>query len=393
MGKRRIFLVAIAGLSVLSLLGGCTPYVEKKRAAKMKWDKVSARAKVKVAADLFANGRYEDAYSTVRECLASDPGLAEGHLLVGKIHYVYGRLGESESSLIKAVGYNDQLDEGWYWLGEIAQSEKTPAEALEYFDRAIALKPANTDYIVAVVKSYAAMGRYEEALDLLEKKMEILPGNTVLKVTSADISQRLGRTDEAILLYRQAMLLKPDSVDISESLGYCYITQQKWNEAARMFERVSAEAEGDKKKACLELLAVCSMNGGQYGKAVGYYNQLSVDQRNNENLWLQMGQAALGANAPRRAAACAARALALRPGWDDAIALKGCAQYLNNDYDTAIRTFSAITTSKKTGGFAWLMSGRCYQQLGQRSLADKAYHNASQLNPDSKLVTLLSKSQ
>lgn len=393
MRKNRIILTVVAAMSVLALVGGCTPYVEKKRAAKMRWEKVSAQAKVKVAKDLFTNGRYEDALSTVRECLASDPELAEGHLLLGKIHYVNGRFVQSQSSLIQAVGYDDQLDQGWYWLGEIAQQEKMPIQALEYFDRAIVLMPLNTNYIIAVVESYAAQGRYQDALDLLERKMQLLPGNVTLKVTSADILQRLGQITEATSMYNYALLLDSTNTDIAESLGYCYISLEKWNDAARMFERVSSEATGDKKTACTELLALCSMNSGQYGRAVGYYNKLSIEQRDNEELWLKMGQAALGADAPNRAATCAKRALDLRPGWADAIALRGCAQYLSNDYDSAIQTFSRITRNEEMGGFAWLMSGRCYQQLGQDALADKAYENASRLNPQSKLISLISRNR
>ena len=35
------------------------------------------------------------------------------------------------------------------------------------------------------------------------------------------------------------------------------------------------------------------------------------------------------------------------------------------------------------------MTGRCYQQLGQSELADRAYQNAAELKPDSELITLL----
>ncbi len=393
MAKSKSVLIVLAALTVAALCPGCTSYVEKKRAAKMRWDKVSAKARVTVAKNLFENGRYEDAYVTVQQCLQSDPELAEAHLLMGKIHFLNGRLVQAQSSLILAVGYDDELDQAWYWLGEISQQNRQPAQALEYFDRAITLKPTETDYIIAVVESYAAQGEYQEALNLLERKMELRPGNTVLKVTTADICQRLGQISRAISLYKQANLLDRDNIEVTEALGYCYITQQKWSDAARMFERVSKQCTDEKKTACLELLALCSMNGGQYGRAVSYYNKLSVSQRDNPDLWLQMGQAALGAEAPNRAAACAARALALRPGWHDAIALRGCAQYLKNDYDRAIQTFSKITTSEKMAGFAWLMSGRCYQQLGQNVLADKAYENASQLDPQSKLISLLSKNK
>ena len=383
----------MTGLALLAMCQGCSSYVEKKMAAKMKWEKVSAKARITVAKDLFENGRYEDARTTVRQCLASDPELADGHLLMGKLHYLDGRVVAAQSSITTAVEYDEDLDQAWYWLGEIAQHNKQPDQAMEYYDQAIRLKPVNTDYIIAIVQTYAAQGRYEDALALLEKKMVLLPGSVRLKVTAAELLQRLGKTAQAISAYNRAFLLDPDNMAVAESLAYCYITDEQWTQAIGIFEKISTSVDGEKKTACLQMLALCCMNAGQYGRAVTYYDKLSLTQRDNEELWLQMAQAALGAGSAKRASACAARALSLRPGWADAIAVQGCAQYLDNDYDTAIRTFGRITANRKMSGFAWLMSGRCYQQLGWKDMADKAYAKASRLNPESRLVSLLAKNQ
>jgi len=393
MDKYRKILMVMASLAVLALCQGCSSYAEKRRAAKAKWEKVSARAKVTVAKDLFREGRYEDARATVRQCLESDPELAEGHLLMGKLFYLDGRLADSYESMTTAVEYDKELDQAWYWLGEIARHNKQPDRALECYDKAINLKPTDTDYIIAVVQTYASLGQYEEALELLEEKIELLPGNIQLKVVAADILQRLGRTAQAVSLYNRALLLDPDNIEIAESLGYCYITDSQWSRAAEMFEKVLASSKGEKEAVCLKMSALCYMNAGEYGKAMAYYDKLSVTQRNNEQLWLEMAQAALGAGAARRASACASKALALRPGWPDAIAIKACAQYLENDYEAALETFGRITASPRLGGFAWLMSGRCLQQLGRRELAARAYEKASGLNPESRLVSLLMKNQ
>ncbi len=391
MDKCRRILVVMTGLAVLAMCQGCSSYADKKLAAKMKWEKVSAEAKVRVANDLFDNGRYEEARTTVQECLASDPELAEGHLLMGKLHYLDGRIAAARSSMNTAIEYDEDLDQAWYWLGEIAQHNKQPDTALECYDKAIRLKPVNTDYIIAVVRTYAAQGRYDEALGLLEEKMALLGGDVRLKIAAGDILQKLGKTDQAISAYNGAFLLEPDNMAVAEALAYCYITDEQWTEAIRIFEKISASVDGEKKTACLQMLALCCMNAGEYGRAVGYYDKLSVSRRDNEEVWLQMARAALGAGAAKRAAACATRALSLRPGWADAIAVRGCAQYLESDYDAAIKTFSRITASRKMGGFAWLMSGRCYQQLGRKDLADIAYAKAGRLNPESRLVGLLTK--
>ncbi|MCD6392760.1 MAG: tetratricopeptide repeat protein [Planctomycetes bacterium] len=390
MEKCKRILIVMTGLAVLTMCHGCSSYADKKMAAKMKWEKVSAEAKVRVAKDLFENGRYEDARTTVEQCLASDPELADAHLLMGKLHYLDGRIAAARSSMNTAIEYDEDLDQAWYWLGEIAQHNKQPVQAMEYYDKAIRLRPANTDYIIAVVQTFAAQGQYDEALDLLDEKMALLPGNVRLKVAAADLLQRLGKTAQAISAYNGAFLLEPDNMSTAEALAYCYITDEQWTEAIGIFEKISRTVDGEKKTACLQMLALCCMNAGEYGRAVTYYDKLSVSQRDNEEIWLQMSQAALGAGAAKRASACAARALSLRPGWADAIAVQGCAQYLESDYDAAVETFGRITANRKMGGFAWLMSGRCYQQLGRKDQADWAYDKASRLNPESRLAVLLS---
>ena len=391
MEKCKRILIVMTGLAVLAMCQGCSSYADQKLAAKMKWEKVSAEARATVAKDLFANGRYEEARTTVQQCLASDPEIADAHLVMGKLHYRDRKVVAAHRSMTTAVKYDEDLDQAWYWLGEIAQYNKQPDRAMECYDKAIRLKPVNTDYIIAAVRAYAAQGQYDEAIDLLEKKMVLLGGNVRLKVATADILQKLGKTAQAISAYNGAFLLEPDNIAIAEALAYCYITDEQWTEAAEIFEKISTSVDGEKKTACLQMLALCCMNAGEYGRAVTYYDKLSVRQRDNEEIWLQMARAALGAGAAKRAAVCATRALSLRPGWSDAIAVRGCAQYLESDYDAAVKTFSRITASRKMGGFAWLMSGRCYQQLGRKDLADIAYDKASRLNPDSRLAGLLSK--
>ena len=258
----------------------------------------------------------------------------------------------------------------------------------------MALKPANIDYIIAVAETHVSQGNEDAALQLLQQKSEILSSEPNLKVATADILSRMGKTKQAIQIYNQALLLKSDDPRVVESLGYCYIVDSQWANAARMFERLAFdETDTSRKRAYLELLAMCNMNDNEYGRAISYYDQLSIDRRNDAELWLKMGQAALGANAPNRALACAKRALTLRANWPDAIALAGCASYINHDYAGAIETFKKIATDEKNQGLAWLMMGKSYEQLGFTEKAQKAYQNARELEPENKLVALVSKSE
>jgi len=381
-------------LSFVSIIlcAGCESYESKKQAAYGRWEKTSAKAKITVAAGLFEDGRIEQAMATAQECLKNDPELAEAHVLLGRIYLVQGRIVESKQSLKDALKLDENLDQAWFCLASIAQQENQLDIARQDYEKALLLKPDNTDYVIALAEIDIAQGRYQDALELLTNKTILFPNNFVLRNATADLLGRMGRTKEAIKIYNQALLLEPNDKTATEALAYCYITDQQWEKAVNIFENLLENStENDKRQTYINTLAICSMNAGQYGRAIKYYDRLSIEQRENPQIWLQMGQAALGIEASKRALACAARALDLQPGWPDAIALKGCAQYLDKDYDSAINTFGKLTSDKKMAGFAWLMTGRCYQQLGQSDLADKAFENAAELGRDSKLITLLMK--
>ena len=254
--------------SILILSGGCETHAQKKEAAKLRWAKATATAKLPVARGQLENGKLDEAEKTLQECLEVNPALAEAHLLMGRIHLARANLTQASDSLNQAVELDSNLDPAWYLLAGIAQQNAQPQKAMEYYNRAMSLKPANTDYIIALAEAYASRGRYDDALNLLEYKTKLLPDRVQLKIASADVLSRLGKTEQAITLYNQALLLKSGDRDVTEALAYCYIMLKQWDRAAKMFEDLSDNAQDTQKNDYLQLLAMCCMNAGDYGKAI-----------------------------------------------------------------------------------------------------------------------------
>jgi len=377
---------------VLAVCAGCESQAQSKRAARQRWDKTSARVKLTLAQQQYDAGNYDRAVKAVQECLNTDPNNAAARGLYGKLLLGNGRRDEAIGQLGFALELDEKLHESWYWLGVAAEENRDYEKAYAHYGKALSLEPTNVDYILAVADVQAARNNYAEAAKLLTRKMSALPRDVSLKVAAAELMGRTGENERAIELYKQAMLMTGDNGDIAESLGYCYVFSDKWNEAAEIFDSLFKQCRDEqKKKLYLQVTALCSMNGGQYGRAVNCYSQLSVEERDNADIWVKMGQAALGAGAPNRAFICGQKALALQPGYSDAIALVGCAQYANGDYAAALRSFGRIAADKKNAGFSWLMRARCYDQLGQRSKAERAYKRAREINPHSELGDFLAK--
>ena len=396
----RLFAITV---TVVLLLAGCQQHKQAKVAAKQRWDKASAQIKLSLAQQQYDSGRYEQAAKLVNECLNADPEKVGAHLLLGKLFLVEGSVRQGSSELALTVQMDPNLAEGWYWYGVALQQSGKNDEARTSYTEAMRIYPTNVNYILAVAETGASSDKIEDSIKLLKEKIVVMPRNVSLKVAVADILCRSQKTEEAIELYRQAMLLDTSDESIAESLGYCYIFEDRWNEAAEIFNELvtklddQADSSDDsaavisRRKLYLETAAYCSMNTGQYNKAVASYGKLVVEQRDDAQMWLKMGQAALGAGMPSRALRCGRRALGMRSGFADAISLVGCAQYMSGDYTGSLESFEQISSDQANGSLACLMMARCYERLNQPEKSASAYRRALELNPDSQLGGYLGK--
>ena len=386
--KIRITIIAIG----LIVVAGCqNTHKQKKQEMQAKWQQTTSEIKLSAAMEQFEAGRYEQAKAVAQQCIDSGLNLPDAHLLYGKLLLVEDKGTDAVKELRLAVELDEELGEGWYWLGLATEGPERSQQALIYYNKALALNPTKVDYVLAVAEMYAEQEKPEEAIKLLEEKIAAMPREISLKTAAADLMWRAGENERAIELYKQVMLMSDDD-SIAEALGYCYVFSGRWREGAEIFNKLIERCQDEqKKKLYLQVTAFCSVNCAQYNRAVNCYNELSVEARDDAEIWVKMGQAALGAGAAERAFMCGERALALQPGDVDAIALVGCAQYSMGDYTAAIKNFEKITSDEKNGGISWLMRARCYEQLGLNDEAGQAYKKALEIEPHSELGDFLAK--
>lgn len=392
---------------LLVLFTGCESYKQSKENARKRWNATSAKINLSLAQQLYNSGKYRRAEEKIKKCIKSNPELNQAHLLYGKLLLAKNLPAKALSELKKADDPNNPVAENCYWTGVANEHLKNTDQARAGYEKALSIEPENEEYILAVVQSYVAQNKPEKAINLLRRKMEHRPGDISLKVTTADILSRLKRYDEAINLYKNAMLLAEQDRSIAESLAYCCLFSNKWDQAARIFSQLAddlKETEPEKntetkstsqidkqKQLYLQMAALSYMKNGQYDRAVNCYNELSVNERDNARFWVKMGQAALGAGLNKSALKCGRKADSLRPGYPDAILLIGCAQYSRGLYSNAIKSFEKISSRKKYRAFTWMMRGRCYEQLGQIEKAENAYNRALEIDPKSRLGQYLAK--
>ncbi len=387
--KIYILVVSITALSGCILFSGCTPYAERKQAMEQRWEKSAAQAKLPLVEQYLQEGRLKDAYKLLQKCLQADPHSADAHYLAGRLYLQEGRYASAAESFRTAVELKPGLHEAWFVLGILYQDQDRLDQARDCYGHALELQPARVDYILSLVHLYTIGEQIDQARQLLEEKRKKLPYDSDMLIASAELAQRQGNSEEAVQLYKEALLRQGNNPQILEGLGVCYMARQQWQPAADVFEKLLQTKQDLPQEHVLGWLAYCTLQAGQYGKALNWYDKLSVYRREDPQLWLEMGQAALGAEQAGRARQCAQKALQYQPAWTDAEVVIGCALYMDRKYSEAVRVFQKVSRDSQWEAFGWWMAGRCYQQLGQNAQARNAFEKASQIKPDSPMMQLI----
>src|ERR1700733_5217470 len=93
------------------------------------------------ARDLQQAGRFVEAADLYQQILLADPMHFEPLYSLAMIAVQTGQLEEAQLLLNKAMKLNPGFAEGWSARGVVLLQLRRPAQALECFDRALAIKP------------------------------------------------------------------------------------------------------------------------------------------------------------------------------------------------------------------------------------------------------------
>ena len=379
--------ILLAGLLIAAFSCSDT-HAQKKQEMVEQWEQSTAHAQIPAVENMIEQGQLKKAKELLAECIQSNPKEPQVYVLVGRIHAIEGRNDQSREAFEKAIKLDEQNDQAWHFLGALAVLEKDYDRALECYSQALDLMPAKADYAISLSEVYAEIDQLEKARQAIDQSLSMQPQNLELMLSKARLYQQDGQIDVAVRTYEQARIMHGDVPQVLEPAGYAHIAQNNWKQAAEMFDLLMKQyAEDDPRyNATMRSLARCLFNAEQYASALLWYDKLSVIYRDDVNIWMDMAQAALELNDPKRAAYCANNVIKAKPSWSQAYAVLGSAHYMQGLYDQSLKAFYKITDDDELGGFAWFMSGRCYQQLGRNRQANVAFERAEKLDPDNTLI-------
>ena len=175
------------------------------------------------------------AFVATARALELDPGLAEGHAVLGHLKFIreFDWAG-AEAELKLAIDLNPNSGEAFDIYGLMLSAQERYDEALAAQRRAHELDPLahRIDLITTLLRA----GRYDEALEGVTRVLAVEPHLPLAHATLGWVHILAGRPDEGIAALRRALEISPESSLYRAQLGQAYARTGQ-TEAARAILR------------------------------------------------------------------------------------------------------------------------------------------------------------
>jgi len=175
-------------------------------------------------------GNLDLAITALNNAVKEDPRFALGFAQLGEAYRSKYRLDKDkkwiDESLLncqKAEQLDDRLPAVYVTLGDIHRDTGQYDLALQEYQRALQLDPRSADAIVGLARSYNNAGRMADAEAAFRKAIALRPDSWTGYNAFAAFLDDHQRYDEAIAQYRHAIELTPDNAALYLNLGAVYI--------------------------------------------------------------------------------------------------------------------------------------------------------------------------
>lgn len=161
-----------------------------------------------------AIGRYEAALA-----IDSTYGIAWNGLGRTIFEEYPARRDEAAQYLLRALRYDSTIAEAWYVIGRYHVIGKRSADAVDAFERSLALQPDVPPAVLGLADGLGALGRFSEASDVLRAYLANHPADAEAHLRLGMVMNGAGRYADALSPIRRSLELRGDHAPSHYALG------------------------------------------------------------------------------------------------------------------------------------------------------------------------------
>ena len=188
----------------------------------------------------FNNGRRDDAEAHYRSAIKKYPDFLRAWTNLGILCYSAERYPEAVSSLSKAISLGDRDASTVGLMGYCLMKSGDPVAAEMSYLQAVALDPANSDWVEGLITIYQEDRQYSRAEPLARRLIHLKPAEGMSWLLYANILLAEGNRLEASAILETAAGVKAIDEDGLLLLGDLYAEQRFYPEATSTYEKAMA---------------------------------------------------------------------------------------------------------------------------------------------------------
>jgi tetratricopeptide (TPR) repeat protein len=295
----------------------------------------------------FRAGNYRAAAALFARAESSSPGKTAALLYKAKSLVHLQNFTEAEAALRRYILSHPDSDDALYLLGFVLHRANHPAESLEIYTKAAAIKTPTGDDLKVVGLNYVLLGDYPDAIKWLETAVRIDPQNKDAWYFLGRAYYSRGVLPEARRAFAKVLEFDPHNSKAENNLGLILESEAKPEEAM-----------------------------DTYRKSIAWQKQ---DSRPSEQPYLNLGNLLIQENRMEEAIPLLEKAVQLAPG-DGPCHLKLGAAYLRtNRMKEAQRELEEATRLAPEDAPAHFQLGRLYKQIHSLDRAKEEFNRVEEI--------------
>lgn len=149
-----------------------------------------------------------------------------------------GHLDEAKKGYLQILRINPREVDALHSLGILYAQQDNFVEAIEYLQKALALRPKNPIISLHLANFLKFQGLFSQAAQILENALEINPDYVAALNNLGTVYHAQGKLDEAVRAYRSAIQKQPDFIDAYYNLGLALNKQNNFAEAISTYQKL-----------------------------------------------------------------------------------------------------------------------------------------------------------
>jgi tetratricopeptide (TPR) repeat protein len=158
-------------------------------------------------------------------------------------HLQAGQLLEAQACCQQALAIDASHADSLHLMGLASLQAQHFDHAVEWLARAIRQEP-RPEYLSTLAIALKQSGRLEEALAVSDKAVQLRPGDTELWKALGGMLTTMGRPADALLAYQHVLTLDPGHGEAARRCGALLHQMARFEEALAYFDRASALQDG-----------------------------------------------------------------------------------------------------------------------------------------------------